>query len=297
MKRGYLYAGAAYVLWGLFPLYWKLLLPAGPVEILAHRMVWSMVFTGVLLLTLSRFGAIRRLLRDRRAAMALAGAGVFISLNWGTYIYGVNAGQVVETSLGYFLNPLVTVLMGVLVLKERLRRLQWIAVVVGALALIVLTLDYGRIPWIALVLGFSFAFYGLIKKQVKVAALEGLFAETAVVVIPAIGFLAWLSMNTRSSVRHRLMGAHPPVVGRGPGHRDPAAVLRRRGRPPTDGGVGDGAVHCAVTAVSDRGVVVFGEAMSVVRWIGFGIVWLALVLFSVDALTQHRRRAATAIAA
>ena len=296
MKRGYLYAGAAYVLWGLFPLYWKLLLPAGPVEILAHRMVWSMVFTGVLLLALSRFGAIRRLLRDRRATMALAGAGVFISLNWGTYIYGVNAGQVVETSLGYFLNPLVTVLMGVLVLKERLRRLQWIAVVVGALALIVLTLDYGRIPWIALVLGFSFAFYGLIKKQVKVAALEGLFAETAVVVIPAIGFLAWLSMSGDGTFATVSWGHTLLLLGAGLATAIPLLFFAgAAGRLPMAAlGMGQ---YIAPSLQFLIGVVVFGEAMSVVRWIGFGIVWLALVLFSVDALTQHRRRAATAIAA
>lgn len=296
VKRGYLFAAAAYGLWGLFPLYWKLLIPSSAGEILAHRMVWSMVFTGLVLLALRRSSGMRRVLSDKRTMLALAAAGVIITVNWGTYIYGVNSGHVVETSLGYFLNPLVTVLMGVIILKERLRRLQWAAVVVAAVAVVALTIDYGRLPWIALILGFSFAFYGLIKKQVRVAALEGLFSETAVVVIPALGFLIWLQAagdGTFMAVSwwHTLL-----LMGGGLATAIPLLFFASAaGRlPMTALGMGQ---YIAPSIQFLLGVLVFGEAMPVARWVGFGIVWLALVLFSVDALIQARRKRSASPAA
>ena len=163
-RRGLLLGAGAYVLWGTFPLYWQLLEPAGAVEILAQRIVWSALVMVLVVAVWRRASQVRAILRDRRTTLLLVLAAVTISSNWVTYIWGVNNGRVVETSLGYYINPLVTVLMGVLILGERLRPLQWAAMTLAAVAVVVLTVDYGRPPWVALVLAFSFGTYGLAKK-------------------------------------------------------------------------------------------------------------------------------------
>ena len=202
-RRGLAYGVAAYGLWGLFPLYWPLLEPAGAIEILAHRVLWSLVAVVVVVLVLRRTAAVRAVLADRRSRLLLLGAAVVITVNWGGYIWGVNNGRVVETSLGYFINPLVTVLMGVVVLGERLRRLQWAAVGLAAVAVVVLTVDYGRPPWIALLLAFSFATYGLAKKTGR---------------------------RGRRREPHRRDAVHRPV--RGGVHRVAGLAGHRRLRPP-----------------------------------------------------------------
>jgi chloramphenicol-sensitive protein RarD len=183
---------AAYSMWGLFPLYFPLLEPAGGVEIVAHRVLWSVVFVALLLSVLRRWGHVRAAVSDRRTLLVLAGASLFIAANWLIFVYGVNSGHVVETSLGYFINPLVSVLLGVVVFAERLRPMQWAAVGVAAVAVTVLTVDYGRPPWIALSLAASFGLYGLMKKLVRVEAVPGLFVETALVTVPAVAVLAFL---------------------------------------------------------------------------------------------------------
>lgn len=288
LKRGYLFAGAAYGLWGLFPLYWKLLRPTGAVEILAHRFVWSFVLVAIIVVAGRKLAGIKTLTRKPRTLALIAAAAVVIAINWGTYIYGVNTDRVVETALGYFLNPLVTVLMGVLVLHEKLRRLQWIAIAVGASALAVITIDYGRLPWIALVLGLSFAVYGLVKKQAKLPASDGLFAETAILLVPAAGFLVWMQFTGESgfslSVGHSLLligagviTAVPLLFFAGAANRLPMTAL----------GMGQ---YIAPSIQFIVGVTVFGEAMPTARWAGFGLVWLALVVFSVDAVRQTRRK-------
>src|SRR3954463_7411604 len=175
----------AYALWGLFPLYFPLLKPAGGLEIVAHRVLWSLVFVSVLITVVRRWSLVRAAGTDRRTVLILAGAAVLISGNWLVFVYGVNSGHVVETSLGYFINPLVSVLLGVVVFAERLRPLQWTAVGLAAVAVGVLTVDYGRPPWIALSLALTFGLYGLMKKLVRVEAAPGLFLETAIVAGPA----------------------------------------------------------------------------------------------------------------
>src|SRR3954464_1215439 len=175
----------AYALWGLFPLYFPLLEPAGGLEIVAHRALWALLFVGTLPTAVRRWGQVRALVSDRRRLLVLAGAGLLIAVNWLVFVYGVNSGHVVETSLGYFINPLVSVLLGVVVFAERLRPLQWAAVAIAAVAVAVLTVDYGRPPWIALALALSFGLYGVMKKLVRVEAAPGLFVETALVAVPA----------------------------------------------------------------------------------------------------------------
>jgi len=177
-RSGLLMGTAAYFLWGLVPLFWPLLAPASSAEALAHRFVWSMVLVVLLLVATRRLRHFRAIWTDARRVAFLFVASVVIALNWGGFIWGVNHGHVIEVSLGYFINPLVTVMLGVFVLGENLRRWQWAAVGVGAVAVAVLTIDHGRPPWIALLLAGSFATYGFLKKQARLGALESLGAET-----------------------------------------------------------------------------------------------------------------------
>ena len=164
-RRGYLSGIGAYAAWGFFPLYFRLLRPAGPLEILAHRVIWSVVFVSLVLAAARNWRFLARVLRSPRLFGGMTAAAVLIAINWGTYIYGVNSSRVVETALGYFITPLVVVLLGVTVQRERLRVWQWTAVGFGALAVAVLTVDYGHLPYIALVLAASFGSYSLIKKK------------------------------------------------------------------------------------------------------------------------------------
>ena len=287
-RRGLLLGIAAYALWGAFPLYWPLLEPSGAVEILAHRIVWSVVVMGLLIALLRRTRALRDVLRDRRTTVLLVVAAITITFNWGTYIYGVNSGRVVETSLGYFINPLVTVLMGVLVLGERLRPPQWWALAVGFVAVVVLSVDYGRPPVVALVLAFSFGTYGLAKKSAGVGAFESLTFETAVLAPVALGYLVWLGAAGQ---------AH--FTSEGPGH---VALLVASGVVTAVPLLcfGAAATRVSMTALGLLqyiapvlqfllGITLLGEHMPTGRWIGFALVWLALVVFTVDAI-RHRRR-------
>src|SRR3954470_14331708 len=188
-------------MWGLFPIYWPLLEPGGAVEVLAHRVVWSLVFV-VMLLVVSRRANGRRsgdLPRDRRSLGLLCIAAVLIGVNWGVFIWAVNNGQVLESSLGYFINPLVTVALGVFVLGERLRGVRWAAVAVAAAGVAVLAGETGRPPWVALTLASTFGVYGLVKKVVGVGAVEGLTVEAAVLTPIAIGYLIWLGAAGEST--------------------------------------------------------------------------------------------------
>src|SRR3954451_5762219 len=184
-------------MWGLFPIYWPLLEPGGALEILAHRVVWSLVFV-VLLLVITRRG-LRDLPRDRRGLGLLGVAAALIGVNWGVFIWAVNNGHVLESSLGYFINPLVSVGLGVLVLGERLRRVQWTAVGIAFVGVVVLATDTGGFPWIALTLAFSFGTYGLVKKVVGVGPIEGLVVEAGALVTLALGYLIWLTIDGNST--------------------------------------------------------------------------------------------------
>ncbi|MFE0700021.1 EamA family transporter RarD [Streptomyces sp. NPDC058872] len=296
-RTGLAYGIGAYGMWGLVPLFWPLLKPAGAIEILAHRMVWSLAFVGIALLALRRWGWIRELARSPRKLGLIAVAATVITVNWGLYIWSVNTGRVVEASLGYFINPLVTIALGVLVLKERLRPAQWAAVGIGFSAVLVLAFGYGRPPWISLALAFSFAVYGLVKKKVNIGGLESLAAETAVQFLPALGYLVWL--GTRGTLA---FGSH------GAGH---TALLAATGIVTAVPLVCFGAAairvplstlgllqYLAPTFQFLLGILYFHEAMPPERWAGFSLVWLALTILTWDALrTARRSRAAVEAAA
>ncbi|MBB5796847.1 chloramphenicol-sensitive protein RarD [Streptomyces caelestis] len=285
---GLLNGFAAYGMWGLVPLFWPLLKPAGALEILAHRMVWSLVFVGAALLVLRRWAWAGELLRQPRRLGLVAIAATFITLNWGLYIWSVNSGHVVEASLGYFINPLVTIAMGVLLLKERLRPVQWLAVGTGAAAVVVLTVGFGRPPWISLGLAFSFATYGLVKKKLNLGGVESLAAETVVQFLPALGFLVWLTARgdstfTTEGAGHAALLASAGIVTALPLVCFGAAAIRV---PLSTIGL---LQYLTPVFQFLLGVFYFHEAMPPERWAGFSLVWLALTLLTWDALRTARR--------
>jgi chloramphenicol-sensitive protein RarD len=288
---------AAYGLWGLFPLYFPLLEPAGGVEIVAHRVVWSLVFIAVLLTAVRGWPQVRATMTDRRALLVLAGAAVLIAGNWLVFVYGVNSGHVVETSLGYFINPLVSVLLGVVVFTERLRRLQWVAVGIAAVAVGVLTVDYGRPPWIALALAGTFGLYGLMKKLVRVAAAPGLFVETALVVVPAVAVLAVLHAQGEGTAGNAGTGHLLLLLSSGVATAVPLLLFAGATRriPLSTVGLLQYVTPLMQLAI---GVFVYEEPMPPARLAGFVIVWVALAVFTADSLrharSEARRRAVEA---
>jgi chloramphenicol-sensitive protein RarD len=285
-RRGYVYGLVAYALWGFFPIYFKLLKPAGPVEILAHRVIWSVVFVALLLVVTKK----RRI--PRKPGIILA--AILIAINWGTYIYGVNSDRVVETALGYFITPLVVVLLGVTVQRERLRTWQWVAIGVGAIAVVVLTVDYGRLPYIALLLAGSFGSYSLVKKRLALPPAEGLFVESSVLAIPALVYLIVEHNNTRfghvSATHTTLMifsgvaTAIPLLLFAGAANRVPM--------------VGIGILQYVAPIIQLAcGVFIYHEPMPAARLAGFGLVWIALIIFTADAIRKARERVADPTAA
>ncbi|MCT2542673.1 EamA family transporter RarD [Streptomyces atratus] len=287
-RAGLLSGIGAYGLWGLVPLFWPLLKPAGAIEILAHRMAWSLVVVAIALLALRRWSWIGELIRQPRKLGLISVAAATITVNWGLYIWSVNNGHVVEASLGYFINPLVTIAMGVLLLGERLRPVQWVAVGTGVAAVLVLAIGYGRPPWISLVLAFSFATYGLMKKKVNMSGLESLTAETAVQFLPALGYLLWLgaqdeSTFTSGGAGHAALLASTGLVTAVPLVLFGAAAIRV---PLSTLGL---LQYLAPVFQFALGIVYFHEAMPPERWVGFALVWLALTLLTWDALRTARR--------
>ncbi|MGW1026606.1 EamA family transporter RarD [Streptomyces sp. NPDC002577] len=290
-RIGLLNGFAAYGAWGIVPLFWPLLKPAAAGEILAHRMVWSLSVVGVALFVMRRWAWAGELLRQPRKLGLITVAAAVITVNWGVYIWAVNAGHVVEASLGYFINPLVTIAMGVLLLKERLRPAQWAAVGIGFAAVVVLTVGYGRPPWISLVLAFSFATYGLVKKKVNLGGLESLAAETAIQFLPALAYLLWLGSQGDSTfgtegAGHAALLATTGIVTAAPLVCFGAAAIRV---PLSTLGL---LQYLAPVFQFLLGIFYFHEAMPPERWAGFALVWLALITLTWDALrTAHRARA------
>ena len=288
---GLLYGIGAYGLWGLLPLYFVTLAPAGPVEIVSDRVLFSVVVCLVLIAVTRAWGSLAAVFRSGRGFGVLAIAAILIAINWLTYTYAVLSGQAIEASLGYFINPLVSVLLGVIVLKERLRPLQWAAVGTGFVAVLVLAVAYGRVPWIALILAFSFGLYGLVKNRVgaTVDAVTSLTVETVVLTPLALVAVAWLgSAGTLT------------LLGNGPGHfwllaasgivtATPLLFFGASARrlPMTTIGMLQYMTPLLQFVIA---VTILGERMGLERWAGFAIVWLALALLTVDMLVAARRR-------
>lgn len=283
--RGWAYGVAAYGTWGLLPLYWKLLDSQAADEVLAHRIVWSTVFCVVVLAVTGRLRGALRPGRDQ--ARLLAVAAVLITANWYVYIWATTNGQVVEASLGYFVNPLVTVVLGVAVRGETLRRAQWVAVAIAAAGVALLTALTGSVPWVSLVLAGTFAAYGLVKSSVRIPALEGLALETAVVALPAVGWLVVvgdagaLASGSPGLVALALstgpVTAVPLLLFAGAATRLPLSVLGFL-------------QYLAPVLQFLAGVVVLHEGFGPGRVVGFVVIWTALVVFVVDQVRHRRAR-------
>lgn len=290
-RLGTIYGAGAFLLWGAFPLYFRALEPASAFEILLHRVIWSVLTCLVVVLAARQLGPLRTVLTSPRLVGVLAVAAGLIAVNWGVYIAAVNSSHVVEAALGYFINPLVTVLIGVVVLHERMRRLQWAAVGLGAVAVAVLTIDYGRPPWIALVLAGSFASYGLVKKQVGVSvpALTSLTTETLVLAPLAVGALVWLEVTGRGTFTEQPPW-HPVLLATtGIATTVPLVLFAAGARRVPLSTMG---LLQFITPVLQllAGVLLLGEHVPGPRWIGFGLVWVALALLSADSVRTARSR-------
>ncbi|HQX91716.1 MAG TPA: EamA family transporter RarD [Thermomonas sp.] len=294
-RRGVWIAVAAYVAWGLMPLYWHLLKVVPSLQIIAHRVVWSALFVcGWLSLKYGR-SWLRETLARPHAAPMLVLSGALIAFNWGLYIWAVNAGHVVESALGYFINPLLNVVLGVLVLHERLNRVQWAAVAIAALGVLWLTLNYGSFPWIALALAISFGSYGLVRKLLGAPPVRGLGVESLFLLLPALAFLLWTERNGQG---HLLAHGQTPAWGAGvtgllvfggvltalPLIGFAAAVQRI---PYSLVGL---LQYISPTLQLLMGVLVLGEPFGRERAIGFGFIWIALALYAGEGLWRSRRR-------
>ncbi|HEY9493676.1 MAG TPA: EamA family transporter RarD [Intrasporangium sp.] len=295
-----LFGFAAYGIWGLFPLYFDALKPASPLEILAHRILWTLLFCVILLAVLRDFAWLRPLLRRPRLMAGITVAAVVIAVNWVLYVTAVTSGNTSEAALGYFLNPLVTVALGVVVLGERLRALQWVAVAIGLVAGIYLAVAGGRVPFMALALAFSFSIYSLTKKKVgaSLQAVQGLTVETVILAPVAAGILVVVS--SRGGLAFGAHGAAHTwlLVGSGVATAVPLLLFAAAARRIPLVSIG---LIQFITPVMQLlvAVVLLDEVMSAERWVGFGIVWVALIVLSIDSLLALRRgrRAAAAIPA
>jgi chloramphenicol-sensitive protein RarD len=291
-RTGLALGAGAYLLWGVLPVYFPLLQPAGAVEIIGHRVVWSLGFCLLLLVLTRTWGSFVSALRTPRTFALLTLAAALVAVNWKTYVYGVLTDQVVDTALGYFINPLVTVLLAVFVLGERLRPAQWAALGCGAVAVLVITVGYGRLPWIALTLAVSFGLYGLIKNRAgrTVPAVAGLAVETLVLLPVALGYLLVLAAQGSGS-----FGAHgswhvAALVSSGVVTAVPLLMFSSAARRLPLSLVGM-LQYIAPTMQFLLGVLVFREQMPPARWVGFALVWVALVILTADGVRAGRAEA------
>jgi chloramphenicol-sensitive protein RarD len=282
MKRGIWYALAAYAFWGLFPIYWKILGGIPALQLLGHRISWSFIILLAGLLITRQWNNFRKSI-TRRVLLTYSIAAVLIAVNWLTYVWAVGKGFIIETSLGYFINPLISVLLGVLLLRERLRPLQWVPIGMAALGVLYLTFAYGALPWIALTLAFSFGFYGLVKKSATLQSLPGLTLETGLLFVPAVGFLLYSQFIGTGAFLHSGPLLNMMMLGAGLITIIPLLLFASAAQriPLTMIGV---LQYINPSIQFLLGTLIYKEPFDHHRLIGFGIVWVALILFALEGL-------------
>ena len=288
METGIWYALGAYVLWGLFPIYWKWLHDVSPLQVIGHRIGWSFILLIIVILATKQWTKFCSTLNRRVLGVYLI-AGLLLSFNWLIYVWGVNTEHVVETSLGYFINPLFSVLLGMIFLKERLRPLQWLPIGLAAIGVIYLTWTYGSLPWIALGLTFTFGFYGLVKKLSPLGSLYGLTLETGLVFLPALGYLIYVGATGEGAFGHIGAVSDALMVGTGAVTTIPLLMFASAAKriPLTMVGIMQ---YIAPTLQFLLGVLIYKEPFTSTSLIGFSLVWIALIVFWVEGVYAHRAK-------
>jgi chloramphenicol-sensitive protein RarD len=290
MNRGVWYALGAYVIWGVHAIFWKNLQQIPALQLICHRIVWAYVLLTSYVLVSGQGRALFDKAKSFSVLRIYTAAALFISINWLIFVWGVNAGYVVETSLGYFINPLVSVLIGVLFLDERLRRGQWIAVALASIGVLVLSFAYGAIPWIALALAFSFAFYGLIKKHASLNAIQGLTLETLILFVPALGYLLYAEAQHTGAFMHTDVNTTLMLVfGTGLITSVPLLMFSSAARRIPLSLVGI-LQYIAPSLQFLVGVLVYHETVTRNQYIGFSLVWTALLIFALDGWLAYSRK-------
>ena len=290
MNTGIWYAMGAYALWGFFPIYWKWLQQVPATQLIAHRIGWSFVLLMIVIIATKQRKKFRSTLTWRVLGVYFV-SGVLLSINWLIYIWGVNSGYIVETSLGYFINPLLSVLMGVIFLRERLRPAQWFPIGLAAFGVIYLTWAYGSLPWIALSLAFSFGLYGLVKKISPLGSLYGLTLETGLVFLPAVGYLIFVESTGQGAFGHTGFVSDLLMIGGGVVTTIPLLMFASAAKriPLTMVGIMQ---YIAPTLQFLIGIFVYKEAFTTTKLIGFSIVWIALIIFWGENMLAYRAQKA-----
>ncbi|WP_374346926.1 EamA family transporter RarD [Chitinimonas sp.] len=293
MQTGTIYAAMAYFMWGLLPLYLHLLKPVAPLEILLHRVCWSLVFLLLLLLGRRQWQWLGDALRNPRVLGRFAASALVLSINWFLYIWAVNNQHVVDASLGYFINPLVNVMFGYLLLKERLRTGQWTAIGIAALGVLWLSVLAGQLPWIGLILAATFGTYGLLRKTASLGALEGLSLETLLLTPFAAGYLIWLTMQGQSGFANGSDHMRALLVAAGPITAIPLLLFAAGARriPMSLLGL---LQYIGPTLQMALGVFLWGEPFSQGKLIGFALIWSALAFYTLEGFWVRRKQAALA---
>ncbi len=289
MNTGILAAVAAYVTWGLLPIYWKAVQAVPAFETMCHRAVWSALLLLLLLSWRRRWEWLALVRKSRRTQITFLTTAGLLSVNWFIYIWAVNAGHMVDASLGYFINPLLSVLLGLLFLREQLRPWQWIAIGVAAVGVIYLTLGYGAFPWIALSLALTFGIYGLLRKTASLESLEGLALETTLMAIPALAYLVYLELTGNPSFGHAGATTTLLLALSGVVTALPLLLFAHAARRVTLATVGI-LQYITPTGQFLLGVLIYREPFNPARLIGFGVIWTALLIYSLEGVLQARRR-------
>ncbi len=291
MNKGTWYAVGAYGLWGLFPLYWKLLHHIPALQLIGHRIVWSFISLFVVLIFLKQVKTFKKSALTGPMIRIYALAAILVGINWLTYVWAVNSGHIVETSLGYFINPLISVLIGVIFFRERLRLWQWVPIGIAGAGVLYLTLAFGKLPWIALTLAFSFAFYGMVKKVAPLGSLHGLTLETVILFLPAAFYLGYAEYNGTGALFHNGVGADLLMLGTGLITTIPLLLFAAAAKriPLSVIGV---LQYIAPTIQFFIGILVYHEAFSTRQFVGYCFVWVALIIFGMDSFSAYRNRIA-----
>lgn len=295
MNKGIWYAIGAYTLWGLFPIFWKLLHGVPALQLVGHRIGWSFLLLCAVILLSKQWQAFRAAALSWRVLLIYLVAALLISVNWLTYIWAVNAGFIVETSLGYYINPLLSVLMGVIFLRERLRPMQWLPIGLAAAGVLYLTFAYGALPWIALTLALTFGIYGLVKKTAPLGSLYGLTLETGILFLPALMYLLYAEAAGTAAFLHTGARSALLLIGAGAVTTIPLLMFASAAQRIPLSLVGI-LQYIAPTLQFLLGVLVYHEPFDQAHFIGFGIVWAALIIFGVEGFLAHRAQPVAAVA-